>query len=455
MAKGSKWGRVEKIKQKELPGTANDCCGGIREWDRYPAWTEAMREALEQYRGSKRKWHSLIDRVSAERHLEASWKRIDDRTTGKARSRGAGVDGMTVEKFSERSEEEIPKLSEELRDGRYRSQPVRRHYIDKGKGKKRALGLACMRDKVVQENLKALIEPIFEVEFLDGSHGFRPGRSTETACRQLEGYLEDGYTVVVDADIRAFFDEIPHDRLLDEANRRIADGRILKLIRNFLEAGVMEEMKIRKPETGTPQGGIVSPLLANIYLHAVDEQLQARGIRWVRYADDLVLLCRSREEAEAALEQLREMLAEMGLSLSEEKTRIADLEHGFDFLGWHYREDRRWPRRKSERKLRAKLRLRTRRNRPGSLQEICTELEPILRGWFNHFCEGNSKAAFRRVSGWLRHRLRSIERSRRNRHGRATKWDNIRYPKAYFAARGFFDLEVHYCEYQRHHSLRP
>jgi len=308
MAKGSKWGRVEKIKQEAFPGTANDCCGGIREWDRYPAWTEAMREALERHRGSKRKWHSLIDRVYAERHLEAAWKRIDDRTTGKARSRGAGV---------------------------------------------------------------------------------------------------------------------------------------------------MEEMKIRKSETGTPQGGIVSPLLANIYLHAVDEQLQAEGIRWVRYTDDLVLLCRSREEAEAALEQLREMLREMGLSLSEEKTRIADLEDGFDFLGGHYRGNKRWPRRKSEQKLRAKLRRRTRRNRPGSMQEICSDLEPILRGWFNYFCEGNSGAVFRRLTGWLRHRLRSIERRRHNRHGRATQWDNIRYPNRYFTGCGFFDLEEQYRVYGRRHSLRP
>lgn len=454
MAKGTKWGRVEKIKQKELPEMVNDCCGGTREWDRYPAWTGAMREALERHRGSKRKWHSLIDRVYAERHLEEAWQRIDDRTTGEARRRGAGVDGMTVEKFSERSEEEIPKLSEELRDGRYHSRPVRRHYIEKGKGKKRALGLACMRDKVVQENLKGLIEPIHEVEFLGGSHGFRPGRSTETACRHLEGYLEDGYTVVVDADIRAFFDEISHERLLDEVNRRIADGKVLKLIRNFLEAGVMEEMKESKPETGTPQGGIVSPLLANIYLHAVDEQLEAKRIRWVRYADDLVLLCRTREEAEAALEQLREMLREMGLSLSEEKTRIAELAEGFDFLGWHYRGSQRWPRRKSEQKLRAKLRRRTRRNRPGSMQEICSELEPILRGWFNHFREGNSGRVFGRVSRWLRHRLRSIQRRRHKRRGRATKWDNIRYPNAYFRRNGLFALEDHYRSFRQRHALR-
>lgn len=440
MVKLSKWGRVEKAKQQALPW-ANDRGGGIRKWDRYPAWTEAMRAALGQRRGPKSKWFSLVNRMTEERQLEAAWQRIDRRTVGEARRRGAGVDGVTVEDFQKQAGEEIPRLAEEIRSGRYRPRPVRRHYIPKaGSRKKRPLGLPCCRDKVVQEALKSLIEPIFEVEFLEGNHGYRPERSTETACRHLESYLEQGCHWVVDADIRNFFGELDQERLLCEANRRLADGKILKLIRSFLEAGVMEEMEYRKTGTGTPQGGIVSPLLSNIYLHALDEQLEAEGTAWVRYADDLVLLCKSREEAEAAREQLQGRLAEMGLTLSPEKTRVVHLSEGFDFLGWHYRGDQRWPRAKSEKGFRARLRGSTRRNRPGSMAEICRELESVLRGWFHYYRDGNSGLSFQRLTSWTRHRLRSLQRRREKRSGRATQRDNYRYPNRWFEQCGFFDL---------------
>lgn len=455
MVKGPRWGRTRKVKQEELPYEANDCCRGLK-WSLYPAWTEAMREALGKNRGPRRKWFSLIDRMWDPRQLRAGWERLNRRKQGQERSRGAGVDGETVEQFAKRAQGEIRRLAEELREGRYRPRPVRRHWISKGRNRKgRPLGLPSTRDKVVQETLKALIEPIFEREFLEGSHGFRPKRSTETACRRLEGYLEEGYDWVVDADVRSCFDEIDHEKLLEEVNRRVADGKILKLIRSFLKAGVMEEMKVRKATTGTPQGGILSPLLANIFLHALDERMEAQGYRWVRYADDFRVLCRSRREAEAALKWIREVLTEMGLHLSQEKTRIVHLEEGFDFLGWHYRGGQRWPREKSVRRLKTRIRDKTRRKRPGPMEQICQELEPLLRGWYNFYREGNSGGTMGQISRWGRRRLRSILHRRRKGRGIGKLHLNARWTKTHFAAWGYFDLEAALRQHRLCHSRGP
>lgn len=449
------WGRVKETKQEGMPERVSDYCGGIWEWIRHPAWTERMRAALKTLRESGGKWFSLIDRMYDPLQLQAAWDRIDRRTTGEARRRGAGVDGVTVEKFVEQAREEIPRLGEELKAGTYHPRPVRRHWISKpGTNKKRPLGLPCVRDKVVQEALRSLIEPIFECEFLEGSHGFRPNRSTDTACQMLEAWLRAGKVWVVDADITGCYDNIDQERTLDEVNRRIADGKVLKLIRAFLKAGVMEEMEVRKSERGTPQGGIISPLLANIYLHALDEKLESKGIAWVRYADDFLLLCDSREEAEAALEAVRGILEGMGLSLSPEKTRIAHLDEGFDFLGWHYQGQQRWPRKKSVDALRLKLRERTRRLRPGSMEAICGDLRPILHGWFNYFRDGNSGQTFRKLVGWTRRRLRSILHRRHKGKGIGSLDLNRQWPNRCFARWGFFDLGDALQRYRSaHHAL--
>lgn len=453
----TEWGRVGGTKQEALPERANDGCGGIQDWSRHPAWTENMRTALGTRRESGGKWFSLIDRMYDPRLLWAAWERLNRRVTGKARRRGAGVDGVTVEKFALQAAEEIPRLAEELKTGTYRPRAVRRHWIPKpGTTKKRPLGLPCVRDRVVQEALRSLIEPIFEYEFLEGSHGFRPGRSTDTVCLRLEGVLRMGKVEVVDADITGFFDNIDHERLLDEVNRRIADGKVLKLIRAFLEAGVMEEMEVRLTTTGTPQGGIISPLLANIFLHALDERLEAKGIAWVRYADDFLLLCETREGAEAALKEVREVLKGMGLNLSPEKSRIAHLDEGFDFVGWHYQGHQRWPRQKSVKALRLKLREKTRRLRPGSMEAICGEMKPILRGWFNYFRNGNSGQIFGKLSGWSRRRLRSILHRRHHGKGIGGRSLHLRWPNRYFTHRGLFDLEAELRCYRRlHHVLSP
>ncbi len=436
------WGRVEKRKQESLPLEANDHCGGIK-WERHPAWTDAMREGLKTRQASKEKWFSLINRMWDRRHLQSAWERIEKRVEGGARKRGAGVDGVTVEQFAEQADKELDRLAEELKSGTYRPRPVRRHYIPKpGTTKKRPLGIPSVRDRVVQEALRSLTEPIFEVEFLEGSHGFRPERSTDTACQQLEQYLKEGKVWVVDADITGFFDNVDQERALAEVNRRIADGKVLKLIRSFLEAGVMEEMKVRYATTGTPQGGIISPLLANIYLHAMDEELEARHISWVRYADDFLLLSETREEAEAALEAVRGILTGLKLELSPEKTHIRHLDEGFDFLGWHYQGQRRWPREKSVKGLRLTLREKTRRLRPGSMEQICAEVSPVLRGWYNYFRNGNSGPTFGDIISGVRRRLRSILNRRHKGQGIGKPNLNFRWPNDFFRDRGLFDPAV-------------
>jgi RNA-directed DNA polymerase len=414
-------------------------------------WTEAMKAAIGPLRQAGRKWFSLYDKVIAPANLRAAWDRINRRVTGKKRLRGAGVDGMTVAKFESRAEAELQKLGEQLSTGRYKPSPVRRHYIPKpGSKKLRPLGLPTVRDRVVQEACRSVIEPIFEAEFLDSSHGFRPEKSVETACVQVERNLLAGRQWVVDLDIEKCYDSIPQEPLVDRVARRVSDGKVLSLIRSFLKSGVMEEMRVRYDTTGTPQGGIISPLLANIFLHDLDVAMEARGVAWVRYADDVVALCQSREEAEQVLALIGQVLHGLGLKLSPEKTRIVHLDEGFDFLGWHYQGLKRWPRKKSIDKLRTTLRALTRRQRPDSLQSICAELVPIQRGWFNFFRSGNVQSEFRALDGWLRRRLRSLLRKRTKRRGISPCGsDHQRWPNSYFAANGFFSMSDHLDDYRR------
>jgi RNA-directed DNA polymerase len=417
----------------------------------YPMWTEAMKAAIGLLRQTGRKWYSLYDKVIAPANVEAAWNRINRRVTGKKRRQGAGVDGVTVAKFADRAEADLRKLGEQLSTGRYSPSPVRRHYIPKpGSTKLRPLGLPTVRDRVVQEACRSMIEPIFEAEFLDSSHGFRPGKSVETACVQVEQYLAESKVWVVDLDIDKCYDSIPHDPLIDRVARQIADGKVLDLIRSFLTSGVMEEMNIRHETTGTPQGGIISPVLANIFLHDLDMALEKRGTAWVRYADDVVALCQSREEAEQVLEFIREVLQGLGLKLSPEKTRIVHLDEGFEYLGWHYQGKRRWPRKKSVDKLRHRLRALTRRNRPDSVLSICAEMEPIQRGWFNFFRNGNSQSTFDTLDKWLRRRLRSLLRRRHKRRGISRGGrDHRQWPNSYFVHHGFFSLTAHLEDFRR------
>lgn len=452
------WGRVTQTKGPRLPQSADDRLSAMRNnRERYPRWTPSMVDALVCMRKQGRKWFQLYDKIADENTLVAAWQRIDQRVRGAARRRGVGVDGITVEDFAARAYEHLPGLAAALKEGAYRPAPVRRHWIDKpGGSSKRPLGLPTVADRVVQEAARGVIEPIFEEQFLDASHGFRPGRSTDSACLMLEAHLEQGKNWVVDADITGCFDNIDHRALIDLIARRIADGKVLRLIGNMLKAGVMEERMLKRNSAGTPQGGVISPLLCNIALHELDMRLDAQGIAWVRYADDFVLLCETREQAEHARHIAAEALAPLGLSLSPEKTRITHLDQGFDFLGWHYKGRQRWPRDKSEKAFRHKAKAKTRRKRPGGMEAICTELEPLLRGFFNYYRNGNSMGTFSQLAGWLRRRLRSILRKRQNgKSGISTRQDHLIWPNAYFEARGLFSLNAQLITYRRGHLNSP
>ena len=264
------------------------------------------------------RWFSLIDKVCAPEVLAAAWEKV------RANGGAAGVDGQSLERFAARSESYLAELSTALREGHYSSQPVRRVDIPKGDGGLRPLGIPAVKDRIVQAATKLVIEPIFEVEFLDGSYGFRPGRGCHDALREVDRLIKGGFTHVVDADLASYFDTIPHERLLHRVEERISDGRILDLLRSWLTADALLGMERWTPTAGTPQGAVISPLLANIYLHPLDERMAALGYRMVRYADDFVVLCRSREEAEAALAEIRHWVEANGLVLHPDKTHVGD-----------------------------------------------------------------------------------------------------------------------------------
>lgn len=403
-------------------------------WVEPEVWTERMLEALE--RGVKGgKWFSLIDKVGARRTLGAAWEQV-------RRNRGAaGVDRESIEQFGARAERDLTNLACDITSGRYRPAPVRRCYIPKpGTIQGRPLGIPTVRDRVVQGALRIVLEPIFERKFAATSYGFRPGRSCKDALRRVVELLRQGYVWVVDADIAAYFDSIDHGILMADIEEEVADGQVLSLIEAYLKAEVMEEATSWEPEKGTPQGGVISPLLANIYLHPVDGVLQQAGYASVRYADDLVVLCRSQAEAEEALELLRATLERRKLQLHPDKTRITNvLEDGFDFLGYHFHGKDRWPRQKSAKKLRDTIRAHTRRANGESLATIITRINPILRGWYEYFKHSKTNT-FPGVDGWVRMRLRSILRKRAHRRGRGRGSDHQCWPNTYFTVRGLFTM---------------
>ncbi len=394
-----------------------------------------MLEALEQgVKGGV--WFSLIDKVYASRTLAAAWRQVH------ARDGAGGVDRQTVAQCAAHAEKHLQHLSAALRTGTYGPQPVRRCWIEKlGSAEQRPLGIPTVKDRVVQTALRLVLEPIFEREFLPCSYGFRPQRGCHDALREVQGRLDGGATWVVDADIKSYFDTIPHAQLMREVRARIADGRVLELLEAYLTQGVLDGLEQWTPEAGTPQGAVISPLLANVYLHPVDQALAAAGYHVVRYADDLVILCASADEAQRALSLLRTLLESRGLRLHPDKTRVVDATQpgGFDFLGYHFEQGKRWPRKKSMQKLRDTVRRQTRRTRGVSLATIVTELNPVLRGWFGYFKHSHPNT-FRDVDGWVRMRLRSLVRKRRGQRGRGRGADHQRWPNAYFHALGLYSL---------------
>jgi RNA-directed DNA polymerase len=406
------------------------------EWVERHVWTERMLEALEKgVKGGV--WFSLIDKIQRPKTLVAAWVAV------KRNGGSAGSDHQSIEDFQKDLAGEIERLSEALRTGSYRPRPIRRVYIDKpGSKEKRPLGIPCVRDRVVQGALRMVVEPIFENVFVNHSYGFRPMRGCKDALREVDRLLRAGYTHVVDADIKAYFDNIPHDTLMADIGGYIADGRVLELIWSFLKQDVLEDLTLWTPEKGSPQGAVISPLLANLYLYPVDVAVAAAGFEMIRYADDLVILCRTEDEAKQALALLGRLTAERGLTLHPDKTRLIDVslpKEGFDFLGYHFVRATRWPRKKSMKKLKDAIRSKTDRGRGDSLAEITEDVNRTLRGWFEYF-KHSHKATFALVDKWVRRRLRSILRKRQGLHGISRGHDHFRWPNAFFRAHGLYSL---------------
>jgi RNA-directed DNA polymerase len=415
---------------------AGEACSDRWGWVEHTVWTERMLEALEKgVKGGV--WFSLIDKVYRRTTLDAAWNHV-------RRAGGApGSDQQSLEQFESRLDVNLTKLQEELQTGSYRPRPIRRTYIDKpGSREKRPLGIPTVRDRIVQTALKMVLEPIFEREFMPTSFGFRPGRGCKDALRRVVELMRTGHTWVIDADLKSYFETIPHERLMAEVRRRVADGRVLDLIEGFLKQQILEDLKYWTPERGTPQGAVISPLLSNIYLHEVDKLVTAAGYEMVRYADDFVILCRSQQESGEALSVATELAAERGLTLHSDKTSVVathEAGQGFDFLGYHFENGTRWPRKKSLKKFKDTIRGKTRRSNGRSMAAIIEDVNKTTIGWFGYFKHSN-RWIFKVLDGWIRRRLRSILRGYNKGKGISRGRDNICWPNQYFRDLGYFSL---------------
>lgn len=416
------------------------------DWAEAAVWTERMLTALETgVKGGK--WFRLIDKVYALPNLSAGFARVQ------TNDGAAGVDHVTVDGFAAHLDTNLTALAEALRRETYHPQAIRRDYIPKSDGTQRPLGIPTVRDRVVQTAVRHVLEPIFEQTFAEHSYGFRPGRNCRDALRRVDHLLQNGYVHVVDADLKSYFDTIPHERLMEHIRSKIADGRVLRLLESFLHQGVLDGLKEWTPEEGTPQGAVISPLLANVYLDPLDHRLAEQGLAMVRYADDFVVLCRTPEEAQRALALVQHWVVDNGLTLHPTKTRVVDVrQDGFDFLGYHFQPTRNgirhWPRPKSLAKLKDTLRARTKRANGNSLSCIIADVNVVLRGWFGYF-KHSTKTTFDALDGWVRMRLRSILRKRRHRSGCGRGSDHQRWPNAFFAGQGLYSLlEAHWLARQ-------
>lgn len=408
-------------------------------WVDTSIWTEPMLAALENgVKGGY--WYSLMDKVSAPTTLQRAWQKV------KRNGGSSGVDGVSIARFATKAEHYLRELSDALKSGRFRADAVKRVHIPKAGGGSRPLGIPAVKDRVVQTALKMVIEPIFEREFVDSSYGFRPGRGCKDALREVERVRRQGHTWVVDADIQGYFDNIDHTRLMARIHTRIKDGKLLALLQHYLEQAICEGLQHWQPIKGTPQGAVISPLLANLYLHELDVNMRERGVNMVRYADDFVILCATETEANEVLRDVKNWCHANHLTLHPDKTQVGNcLEagHGFEFLGYRFEQGQRTVRAKSLTALKTKIKTRTRRTRGDNIATIVRELNPILRGWFNYFQHAHHRV-FGTLDAFIRRRLRSIlcKQNKLSYYYHRSLRNHLRWPNKYFAELGLFTLKT-------------
>ena len=386
--------------------------------------------ALKKRRGRRRKVHSLIDKVFSRRNLELAWEKV------KRNQGSAGIDEVTIAEFEEHKGYYLELLHRKLRDGTYRPKPVKRVEIAKSEGGVRKLGIPAVIDRVCQQALVQRMGPIFEATFVDCSFGYREGRSPHDAMRKVWRELLKGYCWIVDADLRQFFDTIDQEKLIDLIAEEISDGRVLQLVREMLRAGVMERGYWQPTLTGVPQGGVASPLWSNIFLTPFDRAMTNAGFGLTRWADDFVVVCKTKAEAQRALIVAERFLQEeLGVQLNARKTRIVHIRQGFEFLGYKVKKGKGLrlptqkrqakanqydlyavPREKSVRKFKDQIRKLTRRKAPVTLKELIEQINPVIRGWGNFYCKAHVRKLFNRLDRWIAQRIYSFLAKRwRNR----------------------------------------
>lgn len=415
-------------------------------------WNKRMLSTLETGVEGGR-WYALMDKVWRPENLRSAWMRV------RANKGAAGIDHQSVQEFERNAEFHLEKVRVALKDGSYRPQGVKRVHIPKpGRpGETRPLGIPTVRDRIVQTALRNVLEPIFEADFAEHSYGFRPQRGTKDALRRVKALIGEGYAHVVDADLKSYFDTIPHETLLGRLRERVTDGSVLALVRCFLEANVMEGLQEWTPERGTPQGGVISPLLANIYLNPLDHLVAKRGWEMVRYADDFVILCRTAQDARDALDVVADWTATAGLTLHPDKTRLVDLDTGgsFTFLGFDFSKKRHVVGKKAMERIRNRIRELTPRSAGISPRVVIAKLNQVLKGWYGYYKHGRPWT-MKKIDEFARGRLRAILWRQSKGRGFPPRSVNTRWPVTHLAELGLRSLAaVRATEATTRHAVRP